>query len=148
MPRPTANEIFYGIKRRHSEAVFGYDRRLFRFLEGRRVMERFWLGLRGPRGAQNMSVLAAITQNLRRLAALVARPRPADALCIAGGKLPPKCLTFLENRLIECKLLTLLQLTIPAGLEPAICGAEIPYSSRFLVFIEKPKVTFVRPATD
>jgi hypothetical protein len=39
--------------------------------------------LRGPRGAQDEFVLAAIAQNLRRLAALVARPPPAKALCIA-----------------------------------------------------------------
>jgi hypothetical protein len=30
-------------------------------------------------------------------------------------------------------------LAIPAGLEPATRGVEIRYSSRFLVFIEKPK---------
>jgi hypothetical protein len=41
------------------------------------------LRLRGPRGAQDEFVLAAIAQNLRRLASLVARPPPAAALCIA-----------------------------------------------------------------
>ncbi len=40
------------------------------------------LPLRDPRGAQDEFVLAAIAQNLRRLASLVARPPPAR-LCIA-----------------------------------------------------------------
>jgi hypothetical protein len=39
--------------------------------------------LRGPRGAQDEFVLAAIAQNLRRLAMLVARPPPAQVPCIA-----------------------------------------------------------------
>jgi hypothetical protein len=37
------------------------------------------LRLRGPRGAQFEFTLAAIAQNLRRLAKLVARPPPLDA---------------------------------------------------------------------
>ena len=41
------------------------------------------LRLRGPRGAQDEFVLAAIAQNLRRLASLLARPPPTQALCIA-----------------------------------------------------------------
>jgi hypothetical protein len=44
-----------------------------------------WLGrlrLRGPRGAQFEFTLAAIAQNLRRLAKLVARPPPLVALCV------------------------------------------------------------------
>jgi Transposase DDE domain len=41
------------------------------------------LRLRGPRGAQDEFVLAAVAQNLRRLASLVVRPPPAQALCIA-----------------------------------------------------------------
>jgi transposase len=41
------------------------------------------LRLRGPRGAQDEFILAAIAQNLRRLAALAARPPPAEVLCIA-----------------------------------------------------------------
>jgi hypothetical protein len=36
---------------------------------------------------------------------------------------------------------------VPAGFEPATRGVEILYSSRFLILIEKPKVTSVRPAT-
>jgi hypothetical protein len=42
------------------------------------------LRLRGPRGAQDEFILAAIAQNLRRLASLIARPPPAHALCIAS----------------------------------------------------------------
>jgi len=41
------------------------------------------LRLRGPRGAQDEFVLAAIAQNLRRLASLVARPPPYAVQCIA-----------------------------------------------------------------
>jgi hypothetical protein len=41
------------------------------------------LRLRGPRGAQFEFTLAAIAQNLRRLAKLVARPRPLAAACVA-----------------------------------------------------------------
>jgi hypothetical protein len=41
-------------------------------------------GLRGPSGAQFEFTLAAIAQNLRRLAKLVARPPPvASAACSA-----------------------------------------------------------------
>jgi site-specific DNA recombinase len=36
----------------------------------------------------------------------------------------------------------------PAGLEPATRGAEIRYSFRFLILIEKPKATTLRPTTD
>jgi hypothetical protein len=39
-------------------------------------------------------------------------------------------------------------LAIPAGFEPATHGVEIRYSSRFLILIEKPKITSVRPTTD
>jgi hypothetical protein len=39
--------------------------------------------LRGPRGAQDEFTLAAIAQNLRRLAKLVARPPPYAVQCIA-----------------------------------------------------------------
>jgi transposase len=41
------------------------------------------LRLRGPRGAQFEFTLAAIAQNLRRLAKLVARPPPLAAPCVA-----------------------------------------------------------------
>jgi hypothetical protein len=41
------------------------------------------LRLRGPRGAQDEFVLAAVAQNLRRLATLVARPPPAHAVALA-----------------------------------------------------------------
>lgn len=48
-------------------------------------LKRGRLRLRGPRGAQDKFVLAAIAQNLRRLATLVAQPPPARALCIASS---------------------------------------------------------------
>jgi hypothetical protein len=49
----------------------------------KRILRLGRLRLRGPRGAKDEFVLAAIAQNLRRLASLVARPPPAQALCIA-----------------------------------------------------------------
>jgi transposase len=54
-----------------------------RFAHLKRILRLGRLRLRGPRGAQDEFVLAAIAQNLRRLATLVARPPPAQALCIA-----------------------------------------------------------------
>jgi transposase len=54
-----------------------------RFAHLKRILRLGRLRLRGPRGAQDEFVLAAIAQNLRRLAALVARPPPADVLCVA-----------------------------------------------------------------
>ena len=54
-----------------------------RFAHLKRILKLGRLRLRGPRGAQDEFVLAAIAQNLRRLATLVARPPPARALCIA-----------------------------------------------------------------
>ena len=54
-----------------------------RFAHLKRILKLGRLRLRGPRGAQDESVPAAIAQNLRRLASLVARPPPTQALCIA-----------------------------------------------------------------
>ena len=54
-----------------------------RFAHLKRILKLGRLRLRGPRGAQDEFVLAAIAQNLRRLASLVARPPPAQDLCIA-----------------------------------------------------------------
>ena len=54
-----------------------------RFAHLKRILKLGRLRLRGPRGAQDEFVLAAIAQNLRRLASLVARPPPAQALCLA-----------------------------------------------------------------
>jgi hypothetical protein len=54
-----------------------------RFAHLKRILRLDRLRLRGPRGAQDEFVLAAIAQNLRRLATLVARPPPAQVLCIA-----------------------------------------------------------------
>jgi hypothetical protein len=54
-----------------------------RFAHLKRILRLGRLRLRGPRGAQDEFVPAAIAQNLRRLASLVARPPPAQALCIA-----------------------------------------------------------------
>jgi transposase len=54
-----------------------------RFAHLKRILKLGRLRLRGPRGAQDEFVLAAIAQNLRRLAALVARPPPTQALCTA-----------------------------------------------------------------
>jgi hypothetical protein len=54
-----------------------------RFAHLKRILKLGRLRLRGPRGAQDEFVLAAIAQNLRRLVALVARPPLAQVLCIA-----------------------------------------------------------------
>jgi hypothetical protein len=51
-----------------------------RFAHLKRILKLGRLRLRGPRGAQDEFVLAAIAQNLRRLASLVARPPPAIEL--------------------------------------------------------------------
>jgi hypothetical protein len=67
-----------------------------RFAHFKRILRLGRLRLRGPRGAQDEFVLAAIAQNLRRLAALVARPPPAEVSCAlhcvesirAGGSKP------------------------------------------------------------
>ena len=56
-----------------------------RFAHLKRILKLGRLRLRGPRGAQDEFVLAAIAQNLRRLASLVARPPPAagPVYCVA-----------------------------------------------------------------
>jgi transposase len=60
--------------RKRVEMLFAHLKRILRL--GR-------LRLRGPRGAQDEFTLAAIAQNLRRLAKLVARPPPAAPACLA-----------------------------------------------------------------
>jgi transposase len=60
--------------RKRVEMLFAHLKRILRL--GR-------LRLRGPRGAQDEFTLAAIAQNLRRLAKLVVRPPPAAAACTA-----------------------------------------------------------------
>jgi hypothetical protein len=60
--------------RKRVEMLFAHLKRILRL--GR-------LRLRGPCGAQFEFTLAAIAQNLRRLAKLVARPPPLPALCVA-----------------------------------------------------------------
>src|SRR5438067_10432720 len=49
----------------------------------KRILKLGRLRLRGPFGAQDEFTLAAIAQNLRRLAMLVARPPPLVAACTA-----------------------------------------------------------------
>ena len=53
------------------------------FAHLKRILRLARLRLRGPRGAQFEFTLAAIAQNLRRLAKLVARPPPFAAPCAA-----------------------------------------------------------------
>ena len=60
--------------RKRVEMLFAHLKRILRL--GR-------LRLRGPHGAQFEFTLAAIAQNLRRLAKLVARPPPLAAPCVA-----------------------------------------------------------------
>ena len=61
-------------ERKRVEMLFAHLKRILRL--GR-------LRLRGPRGAQFEFTLAAIAQNLRRLAKLVVRPPPAAVACFA-----------------------------------------------------------------
>ena len=63
--------------RRHRKSV----EMLFAHLK--RILRLGWLRLRGPCGAQDEFTLAAIAQNLRRLAKLVARPPPTANPCLA-----------------------------------------------------------------
>src|SRR6476619_7495957 len=51
------------------------------FAHLKRILKLGRLRLRGPRGAQDEFTLAAIAQNLRRLAKLAVRPPPAVAAC-------------------------------------------------------------------
>ena len=51
------------------------------FAHLKRILKLGRLRLRGPRGAQDEFTLAAIAQNLRRLAKMVVRPPPAVATC-------------------------------------------------------------------
>jgi IS5 family transposase len=60
--------------RKRVEMLFAHLKRILRL--GR-------LRLRGPRGAQDEFTLAAIAQNLRRLAKFVARPPPQVLTCVA-----------------------------------------------------------------
>ena len=53
------------------------------FAHLKRILRLSRLRLRGPRGAQDEFTLAAIAQNLRRLAKLAARPPPTATACIA-----------------------------------------------------------------
>src|ERR1700720_1064424 len=53
------------------------------FAHLKRILKLGRLRLRGPRGAQDEFTLAAIAQNLRRLAKLLARPPPVAAACAA-----------------------------------------------------------------
>jgi Transposase DDE domain len=53
------------------------------FAHLKRILKLGRLRLRGPRGAQDEFTLAAIAQNLRRLAALTARPPPIAATAVA-----------------------------------------------------------------
>ena len=61
--------------RKRAEMLFAHLKRILRLVR---------LRLRGPCGAQDEFTLAAIAQNLRRLAKLVIRPPPAIAsACVA-----------------------------------------------------------------
>jgi transposase len=61
-------------ERKRVEMLFAHLKRILRLVR---------LRLRGPHGAQFEFTLAAVAQNLRRLAKLVVRPPPAVAVCVA-----------------------------------------------------------------
>src|SRR5260370_1087328 len=52
------------------------------FAHLKRILKLGRLRLRGPRGAQDEFTLAAIAQNLRRLAKLAAQPPPIATVCV------------------------------------------------------------------
>ena len=58
-----------------------------RFAHLKRILRLGRLRLRGPRGAQDEFVLAAIAQNLRRFAKLIRRPLPMAKSCFAPTEL-------------------------------------------------------------
>jgi len=53
------------------------------FAHLKRILKLGRLRLRGPRGAQDEFTLAAIAQNLRRLATIIAKPPPQAEVCAA-----------------------------------------------------------------
>jgi hypothetical protein len=53
------------------------------FAHLKRILKLGRLRLRGPCGAQDEFTVAAVAQNLRRLAKLVARPPPVADACLA-----------------------------------------------------------------
>ena len=55
------------------------------FAHLKRILKMGRLRLRGPKGAQDEFTLAAIAQNLRRLAKLVAQPPPSAAVSGIGA---------------------------------------------------------------
>ena len=65
--------------RKRIEMLFAHLKRILL----KRILRLGHLRLRGPCGAQFEFTLAAIAQNLRRLAKLVARPPPLPAPCVA-----------------------------------------------------------------
>jgi DDE family transposase len=70
-PAPLNSRV---VDRKRVEMLFAHLKRILRL--GR-------LRLRGPSGAQFEFTLAAIAQNLRRLAKLIARPPPIAHACAA-----------------------------------------------------------------
>ena len=75
--------------RKRVEMLFAHLKRILRL--GR-------LRLQGPCGAQDEFTLAAIAQNLRRLAKLLARPRPAShqMCCVKWWGVGDKCVAALS----------------------------------------------------
>ena len=78
---------YFGVFGIHSPPLTGIPSQLpfLRIAHLERILKLGHLRLRGPRGAQDEFVLAAIAQTLRRLATLVARPPPRSGpvSCVA-----------------------------------------------------------------
>ena len=88
MPRDInedARDVARAIARTEAFAQTRRDRKKVEMLFAhlKRILRLGRLRLRGPRGAQFEFTMAAIAQNLRRLAKLVARPPPIG--CVAFG---------------------------------------------------------------
>src|SRR5262245_38510310 len=75
--------------RKRVEMLFAHLKRILRL--GR-------LRLRGPLGVRDEFTLAAIAQNLRRLAKLVARPPPTAVACVAGASRAATSLPVRQSR--------------------------------------------------
>jgi hypothetical protein len=80
-----ARDIARGLAKTEAFERSRHDRKCVEMLFAhlKRILRLGRLRLRGPCGAQDEFTLAAIAQNLRRLAKLVARPPPTAEACLA-----------------------------------------------------------------
>jgi hypothetical protein len=75
------------------------------FAHLKRILKLGRLRLRGPSGAQDEFTLAAIAQNLRRLAKLVVRPPPMAAACVLSVNLVTLLVTKMSPKPFQLTIL-------------------------------------------